>query len=185
MKEKFRIGLQCLFICVLPAFLCDAQAVHPAGQQISMKWGHVDEVNGVRKVVSTEAEYDSHNQHGPITFYEIPFTNGTFSLSWKRDLPQKINLVFETEENGKPTHLFKVFVNGTPNKDHSKTDRISFVTYTSPGRQKRRPLSGRKNIMLKRKSGIRRVSLLMMMLQPFVSMTKRIQSRTIAFGRMS
>ena len=66
-----------------------------------MKWGHVNEVNGVRKVVSTEAEYDSHNQHGPITFYEIPFTNGTFSLSWKRDLPQKINLVFETEENGK------------------------------------------------------------------------------------
>ena len=129
MKEKFRIGLQCLFICVLPAFLCDAQVVHPAGQQISMKWGHVDEVNGVRKVVSTEAEYDSHNQHGPITFYEIPFTNGTFSLSWKRDLPQKINLVFETEENCKPTHLFKVFVNGTPNKDHSKTDRISFVTY--------------------------------------------------------
>ena len=56
--------------------LCDAQAVHPAGQQISMKWGHVNEVNGVRKVVSTEAEYDSHNQHGPITFYEIPFTNG-------------------------------------------------------------------------------------------------------------
>ena len=26
--------------------------------------GHVNEVNGVRKVVSTEAEYDSHNQHG-------------------------------------------------------------------------------------------------------------------------
>ena len=61
MKEKFRIGLQCLLICVLPAFLCDAQVVHPAGQQISMKWGHVNEVNGVRKVVSTEAEYDSHN----------------------------------------------------------------------------------------------------------------------------
>ena len=29
-----------------------------------MKWGHVNEVNGVRKVVSTEAGYDSHNQHG-------------------------------------------------------------------------------------------------------------------------
>lgn len=64
MKEKFRIGLQCLLICALPAFLCDAQVVHPTGQQIIMKWGHVNEVNGVRKVVSTEAEYDSHNQHG-------------------------------------------------------------------------------------------------------------------------
>ena len=64
MKETFRIGLQFLLICLRPAFLCDAQIVHPAGQQISMKWGHVNEVNGVRKVVSTEAEYDSHNQHG-------------------------------------------------------------------------------------------------------------------------
>ena len=89
----------------------------------------MNEVNGVRKVVSTKADYNSHNQHGPITLYEIPFTNGTYSFSWKRDLPQKMNLIFETKENGKPTHLFKVFVNGTPNKDHSKTDRISFVTY--------------------------------------------------------
>lgn len=96
-----------------------------------MKWGHVNEDDGVRKVVSTEAEYNAHNRHGPITFYDVPFTNGTFSLAWKRDLPQKINLVFETEEDGKATHLFKVFVNGTPNKDHSKTDVISLVTYES------------------------------------------------------
>ena len=61
----------------------------------------------------------------------MPFDNGTFSLSWKRDLPQKINLVFEAEEDGKATHLFKVFVNGTPNKNHSKTDVVSFVTYES------------------------------------------------------
>ena len=128
-KSSRAVFLNCSLICALPAIFADAREVHPVGEEISMKWGHVNEANGVRKVVSTEAEYDSHNQHGPITFYEIPFTNGTFSLSWKRDLPQKINLVFETEENGRPAHLFKVFVNGTPNKDHSKTDRISLVTY--------------------------------------------------------
>ncbi len=130
-KSSRAVSLYCSLICALPAFFADAREIHPVGEQISMKWGHVNEANGVRKVVSTEAEYDSHNQHGPITFYEIPFTNGTFSLSWKRDLPQKMNLVFETEENGKPTHLFKVFVNGTPNKDHVKTDRISLVTYAN------------------------------------------------------
>ncbi len=128
-KSSRAVFLYCSLICVLPAFFANAQDVRPVGEQISMKWGHVHEANGVRKVVSTEAEYDSHNQHGPITFYEIPFTNGTFSLFWKRDLPQKMNLVFETQENGKPTHLLKVFVNGAPNKDHSKTDRISLVTY--------------------------------------------------------
>ena len=48
-----------------------------------------------------------------------------------------MNLVFETVENGKPTHLFKVFVNGTPNKDITKTDIISCVTYEEiPGSKK-------------------------------------------------
>ena len=131
MKKTRAVFLQCSLICVLPVFFADAEEVRPAGEQISMKWGHVNEDDGVRKVVSTEAEYNAHNRHGPITFYDVPFTNGTFSLAWKRDLPQKINLVFETEEDGKATHLFKVFVNGTPNKDHSKTNVISLVTYES------------------------------------------------------
>ena len=131
MKSAWRVLLQCSLVFVLPSLFAGAQEVEPAVEQVSMKWGRVNEDNGVRTVVSTEAEYNAHNRHGPITFYDIPFTNGVFSLSWKRDLPQKINLVFETEENGKPTHLFKVFVNGTPNKDHSKTDVVSLVTYES------------------------------------------------------
>ena len=131
MKKTRAVFLQCSLICVLPVFFADAEEVRPAGEQISMKWGHVNDDDGVRKVVSTEAEYNAHNRHGPITFYDVPFTNGIFSLSWKRDLSQKINLVFETEEDGKVTHLFKVFVNGTPNKDHSKTNVISLVTYGS------------------------------------------------------
>ena len=131
MKKTRAVFLQCSLICVLPIFFADAEEVRPAGEQISMKWGHVNNDDGVRKVVSTEAEYNAHNRHGPITFYDVPFTNGIFSLSWKRDLSQKINLVFETEEDGKVTHLFKVFVNGTPNKDHSKTNVISLVTYGS------------------------------------------------------
>ena len=129
MKRAWRVLLKCSLLFVLPAFFAGAQEVKPTGEQISMKWGELSTVNGVRTVVSTEAEYNAHNRHGPITFYAIPFTDGAFSLSWKRDLPQKINFVFETEDNGKPTHLFKVFVNGTPNKDHSKTDVVSLVTY--------------------------------------------------------
>ena len=131
MKKASAVFLQCSLICVLPAFFADAVEVNPVGEQVSMKWGRVNESHGVRKVLSTEVEYNAHNRHGPITFYEVPFDNGTFSLSWKRDLPQKINLVFEAEEDGKATHLFKVFVNGTPNKDHSKTNVISLVTYGS------------------------------------------------------
>ena len=131
MKKTCTVVLQCSLICVLPVFFADAVEVSPVGEQISMKWGRVNESHSVRKVLSTEVEYKAHNQHGPITFYEVPFDNGTFSLSWKRDLPQKINLVFETEEDGKAAHLFKVFVNGTPNKNHSKTDVVSLVTYES------------------------------------------------------
>jgi len=138
MKKSRTVFLQCSLICALPVFFADAEEVCPAGKQISMKWGRVSENDGVRKVVSTEGEYNAHKRHGPITFYDVPFTNGTFSLSWKRDLSQKINLVFETEEDGKATHLFKVFVNGTPNKDHSKTDVISLVTYESIASSKKK-----------------------------------------------
>ena len=118
-------------IQLVSAPFADAQEIKPTAEQLSIKWGRVREDDGARKVANTEAEYHAHNQHGPITFYHVPFTNGTFSLSWKRDLPQKMNLVFETEENGKATHLFKVFINGTPNKDNSKTNVISCVSYES------------------------------------------------------
>ena len=131
MKRSCGILRLYTLILLASASFANAQEIIPAGEQISIKWGRVSEENGVRKVVSTEAEYNAHRKHGPITFYHVPFTNGTFSLSWKRDLPQKMNLVFETEDNGKPTHLFKVFINGTPNKDTAKTDVISFVTYES------------------------------------------------------
>lgn len=124
---------------MVSASFADAQTTTPSAQQMSLRWGSVSEEDGVRKVVSTEAEYRVHNQHGPKTFYHVPFTNGTFSLSWKRDLPQKMNFVFETEEYGEPAHLFNVFINGTPNKDSAKTDVISFVTYESiPGSKKKK-----------------------------------------------
>ena len=186
MKKSRTVFLQCSLICVLPVFFADAEEVRPTGKQISMKWGRVSENDGVRKVVSTEGEYNAHNRHGPITFYDVPFTNGTFSLSWKRDLSQKINLVFETEEDGKATHLFKVFVNGTPNKDHSKTDVISLVTYESiASSKKKRQLSGQRSITPKLESGIRQALLLIIMSRLFVSMIKHIQSRMIGFGRKS
>ncbi len=129
MKHLKTIILPFLFLTTLNTAL--AQETTPTEEQTAIKWGNVSEENGVRKVVSTEAEYNSHKQHGPITCYHVPFTDCTFSFSWKRDLPQKINLVFETEENGKRTHLFKVFINGRPTKDNAINDVISFVTYES------------------------------------------------------
>jgi len=137
MKHSKTIILPLLFLTTLSSTF--AQEINPTGEQITIKWGNVSVEDGVRKVVSTEAEYHEHNTHGPITYYHVPFTDGTFSLSWKRDLPQKINLVFETEENGKPSHLFKVFINGRPTKDHTTNDVISFVTYASiPGSRKKK-----------------------------------------------
>ncbi|MDG2222312.1 MAG: hypothetical protein P8L85_13095 [Rubripirellula sp.] len=54
-------------------------------------------------------------------------------------MPQKMNLFFETEENGKPAHPFKVFINGTPNKGTAKTNVISCVTYErTPGSSKKK-----------------------------------------------
>ena len=139
MKKTLGILRPFPLILLASAPFAVAQEITPSAKQMSIKWGSVSEDNGVRKVVSTEAEYRAHNQHGPKTFYHVPFTNGTFSLSWKRDLPQKMNLVFETEENGKPAHLFKVFINGTPSKDTSKTNVISCVTYESiPGSNKKK-----------------------------------------------
>ena len=139
MKRTFGIYSLFSLILLVSATIAGAQEVKPTEEQTSIKWGDVSEEDGVRKVVSTEEEYHEHNTHGPITYYHVPFTDGTFALSWKRDLPQKINLVFETEENGKLTHLFKVFINGRPTKDHAKNDVISFVTYESiPGSTKKK-----------------------------------------------
>lgn len=137
MKSTF--GITFLLTLLASASFASAQEIKPTEEQITIKWGNVSVEDGVRKVVSTEEEYHEHNTHGPITYYHVPFTDGTFAFSWKRDLPQKINLVFETEENGKPTHLFKVFINGRPTKDHATNDVISFVTYESiPGSKKKK-----------------------------------------------
>ena len=127
------------FIALMTLSVTSAQEIKPEGEQVRIKWGRVSEENGIRKVVSTQEEYQAHNQHGPITYYHVPFTNGTFSLLWKRDLPKKINLVFQTEENGQPVHLFKVFINGTPTKNYEKTDVVSLVIYSPiPGSKKKK-----------------------------------------------
>ena len=59
MKRAWRVLLQCSLLFVLPAFFAGAQEVKPTGEQISMKWGELSTVNGVRTVVSTEAEYNA------------------------------------------------------------------------------------------------------------------------------
>ena len=132
------IAASCIFL-LSGTLICGQVEITPTDQQTSIKWGKVSNKNGVRKVESTEAEYNTHNRHGPITYYHVPFAKGTFSLSWKHNMPQKIALVFETDDKGKPTHLFKVFVNGTPTKNSPKNDVISFVTYKNiPGSQKKK-----------------------------------------------
>ena len=63
MKKASAVFLQCSLICVLPAFFADAVEVNPVGEQVSMKWGRVNESHGVRKVLSTEVEYNAHNRN--------------------------------------------------------------------------------------------------------------------------
>lgn len=52
--------------------------------------------------------------HGPITYYDVPFIDGTFSLSWKVDVEQHFVFVFDVQANGKATHAMTVYVNGSP-----------------------------------------------------------------------
>lgn len=128
-----------LMLTLTASFVCGQVEIKPTDQQTTIKWVEVSEKNGIRKVESTETEYSTHNRHGPITYYQVPFTKGAFSLSWKQDLSQKIALVLETEDKGKSTHLFKVFINGTPAKKSFKSDVISFVTFNSiPGSPKKK-----------------------------------------------
>ena len=81
MKRTFSLLSAFLLMLLVSASFASAQEVKPTDEQTTIKWGKVSEDNGVRKVVSTEAEYNSHNRHGPITYYHLPFSNGTFAFS--------------------------------------------------------------------------------------------------------
>lgn len=75
--------------------------------------------------------------HGPITYYHIPFQDGTFSLSWKVHKEQKVLLVFDGKSNGKATHALKVYVNGAPTK-RSNEDTLTLVTYDGSTKDKKK-----------------------------------------------
>ena len=75
--------------------------------------------------------------HGPITYCNVPFDEGTFSLSWKVEKEQSVAFIFDGKRNGKATHVLKVFVNGGPSK-RSNENTLTLVTYDESTRQKKK-----------------------------------------------
>jgi len=120
-----------------------AEITKPAKAQTTLKRGTATIKNGIRTVIRTEAEYQIKN-HSIVTYYEVPFHDGTFSLSWNLDREQKIALVFNGKPDGTATHLFKVFINGHPTKRHL-TDVVSLVTYDGSTKKKKKAQITTKN----------------------------------------
>ena len=101
-----------------------AWEILPTEDQIDLKRGTAKTVDGIRSVAG-EADATGH---GPITYYLMPFAEGTVSLSWKVDAEQSVSLVFDGPEHGKASHSLKVFFNGGPGKDRSSAV-MTLVTY--------------------------------------------------------
>ncbi len=112
-------------------------SIKPETERTVTLRGTVTEVNGVRSITGTKESFKAHNNHGPITYYKIPFNNGRFSCSWKVESEQKVVFVFDGKSNGKATHAMKVFINGSPVKN-SKTDEITLLTYDGSTKQKKK-----------------------------------------------
>lgn len=120
-------------LCLLSAGLAQAEKIIPRGDQITLLRGTSSVSDGIRAV---SGETDSTG-HGPITYYNVPFDDGTFALSWKVEEEQSVVFVFDGKRNGKATHVLKVYVNGGPSK-RSDENTLTLVTYDGSTRQKKK-----------------------------------------------
>jgi hypothetical protein len=77
--------------------------IKPAAEQTVTIRGEVTEANGVRSITGTRDSFEEHNNHGPITYDNVPFNNGAFSCSWKLEGQNYFLLVFDGKGNGKAT----------------------------------------------------------------------------------
>ena len=120
-------------LCLFSAGLVQAEEIIPNAEQTTVLRGTARVSDGIRAV---SGETDATG-HGPITYYSVPFDEGTFSLSWKVDKEQSVVFVFDGKRNGKATHVLKVYVNGGPSK-RSNENTLTLVTYDGSTRQKKK-----------------------------------------------
>ena len=122
-----------LSLCLAATTLLQAEEIVPSEDQTNFKGGTVEVTDGIR-FITGEADATGH---GPITYYQVPFQEGTFSLSWKVDAEQRFLLVFDGKANGKATHALKVYFNGGPTKN-SKEDDLTLLTYDGSTKEKKK-----------------------------------------------
>ena len=115
------------------------------------------EENGVRSITGTRESFEEHNNHGPMTYYNVPFNDGAFSCSLKLEEKNYLILVFDGKGNGKATHAFKVYINGGPNRN-DKADTLTLLTYDGSTKEKRKRKLPGTSITLKQGSGTRPAS---------------------------
>jgi hypothetical protein len=120
-------------LCFLSAGFAQAEEIVPNADQTTLLRGTARVSDGVRAVTG---ETDTTG-HGPITYYNVPFDEGTFSLSWKVEKEQSVAFVFDGKRNGKATHVLKVYVNGGPSK-RSNENTLTLVTYDGSTRDKKK-----------------------------------------------
>lgn len=114
-----------LFLFVLLVSNLNSEIIYPSKDQTKILRGEATVENGLRLVTGGT----DHTGHGPITYYNVPFHEGSFSLSWKLDQEQKTLFVFDTNKNDMQRHILKVYVNGSNNKKETSADTLTLITY--------------------------------------------------------
>jgi len=118
-------------LCMISAM--QAEDIIPGAEQTTLLRGTAEVNDGIRSVTG---ETDATG-HGPITYYNVPFDEGTFSLSWTVKKEQSVAFVFDGKRNGKATHVLKVYVNGGPSR-RCNENTLTLVTYDGSTRQKKK-----------------------------------------------
>ena len=117
-----------------------AAEITPNAQQTTLLRGVLKQ-SGKTRVVSGQPDSTGH---GPITYYQIPFREGTFAASWKVEKEQSVAFIFDAPKQGKATHLLKVFVNGGPGTK-SRQNHLTLITYDGSTRKKKKAKVVRNN----------------------------------------
>ena len=127
-------------LCLLTLQPGQAEEIIPNAGQTKLLRGTLKQDADTRVV---SGEQDSTG-HGPITYYQVPFREGTFSASWKVEGEKSVTFVFDGTPQGKATHLLKVIVNGGPGSKN-RTDHLTLITYDGSTRQKKKAKVVRNN----------------------------------------
>ena len=129
-----------LLVFAFIAHLGPAAEITPNAEQTTLLRGVLKQ-SGKTRVVSGEPDSTGH---GPITYYQVPFREGTFSASWKVKGEKSVTFILDGAPQGKATHLLKVIVNGGPGSK-SRTNHLTLITYDGSTRKKKKAKVVRNN----------------------------------------